>query len=466
VTQTSAAARTPAVSTFAELSAMLESAYQRIDSERERQCWIHVRPKEEVLIQLRSLCRDAASGIALPLLGVPFSVKDNIDVQGMPTTAACPEFGYVPQQSAQCVERLVAAGAVCLGKVNLDQFATGLSGVRSPYGACASVADARYISGGSSSGSAVTVAAGHVAFSLGTDTGGSGRIPAGFNGIIGIKPTLGRVSSRGLVPNCPTLDCVSIFCNSIADGRQILAIIEGYDETDPYSRPQPTEAAPLPKRFCFGRLSRAELKSFGVGECDDLYEKACERLARLGGKACEIDFTPFAEAGEMLFSGPWIAERYSAVSKLIDIDKGGLLDVTRDVLVSAERFTANDAFAAQHRLLRLRRQVQSQFATMDILAVPTAPRPFTFSEMAENPIVLNNQLGYYSYFANLLDLCGLAIPNGTLANGMPMGITLLAAAWHDMALLDFAERLLPDQRGAMFGLKAYATTSREASAAH
>jgi allophanate hydrolase len=359
----------------------------------------------------------------------------------MPTTAACPSFSHVPKQSAQCVERLTAAGAICLGKTNLDQFATGLSGARSPYGVCASVADARYVSGGSSSGSAVTVAAGHVAFSLGTDTGGSGRIPAGFNDIIGIKPTIGLVSSRGLLPNCPTIDCVSIFCNSIRDGRQILETIEGYDEADPYSRRRPGPRAPIPQRFCFGRVPRKELKSFGMPECDDLYEEACERFIRLGGHAVDIDFAPFAESGEMLFSGPWIAERHAAVSTLIDIGREDLLDVTRSVLRSAERFSAMDAFAAQHRLLRLRRQVESQFARMDVLIVPTAPRPFTIEEMIENPIALNTILGYYSYFANLLDLCGVAIPNRTLADGMPMGVTLLAPAWSDHSLLDLAERL-------------------------
>ncbi len=452
--QAAASSRAPFREPVAELSANLESAYRRIEGEPERHCWIHVRPLEETLEQLRSLCRRADSGQHLPLLGVPFSVKDNIDVEGMPTTAASPAFSYVPKHSAQCVERLVAAGAICIGKANLDQFATGLSGARSPYGACASVADARYVSGGSSSGSAVTVAAGHVAFSLGTDTGGSGRIPAGFNGIIGIKPTVGLVSSRGLVPNCPTLDCVSIFCNSIPDGRQVLEIMQGYDEADPYSRRGSDPASPIPERFRFGRIARRDLHSFGMPECDDLYEEACSRFISLGGRAIEIDFAPFAEAGEMLFSGPWIAERHSAISTLIDIGRHDLLEVTRNVLQSAERLSAMDAFAAQHRLLRLRRNVQSQFARMDVLVVPTAPRPFTIAEMAEDPIALNTILGYYSYFANLLDLCGVAVPNGTLPNGMPMGVTLLAPAWSDHALLDLAQRLQSSEQDARLALKA------------
>ncbi|XUJ34811.1 amidase family protein [Bradyrhizobium japonicum] len=222
----------------------IEAAYDRIEAERDRNCWIYLRPREEALEACRKLVARARTGEKLPLLGIPFGVKDNIDVEGMPTTAACPAFSYTPWHSAHSVERLTAAGAICLGKTNLDQFATGLSGARSPYGPCASVADARYIAGGSSSGSAVAVAAGHVAFALGTDTGGSGRIPAGFNNIVGIKPTVGLVSSRGLVPNCPTIDCVSVFCNTVSDGEAIIEIIEGFDFEDPYSRLPRTFSSP------------------------------------------------------------------------------------------------------------------------------------------------------------------------------------------------------------------------------
>lgn len=216
----------------AELASIITIAYERIERDRRRNCWIYVRPIEEALAEADALAQRAEK--VLPLLGVPFGVKDNIDVEGMPTTAACPSFEYVPAQSTRCVERLTAAGAICLGKTNLDRFATGLSGTRSPYGTCSSAANDLYISGGSSSGSAAAVASGHIAFALGTDTGGSGRIPAGFNGIIGIKPTVGLISSRGLVPNCPTLDCPSIFCNSIAEGRILLGLIEGFDDTDPF----------------------------------------------------------------------------------------------------------------------------------------------------------------------------------------------------------------------------------------
>jgi allophanate hydrolase len=460
VSQAVLPSRSRALRASAELTSTIATAYERIERDQHRNCWIYVRPMGEALAEAEALARRDAQGEFLPLLGVPFGVKDNIDVEGMPTTAACPSFAYVAERSARCVERLVAAGAICLGKTNLDQFATGLSGARSPYGACPSAADDRYISGGSSSGSAVAVAAGHVAFSLGTDTGGSGRIPAGFNGIVGIKPTVGFVSSRGLVPNCPTIDCPSIFCNSAAEGKLLLELIEGFDEEDPYSRKALGPPSAFPREFRFGRISGGQLNSFGMPECDALYEQACERLVRLGGRALEIDFTPFAEAGEMLFSGPWIAERYAAISKLFDIDRGNLLEVTRKVLHSAAQFTAADAFAAQHRLLKLRRQVQLLFKQIDVLMVPTAPRPFTIAEMLEDPITLNSRLGHYSYFANLLDLCAVALPNATLPTGMPMGVTLLAPAWHDHALLDFASRWQPDVGGALFDLKVCSRAAR------
>jgi allophanate hydrolase len=433
---------------------IIETAYRRIESEAYRNCWIHVRPRDEAREECRQQLARAQAGENLPLLGIPFGVKDNIDVQGMPTTAAYPAFSYLPSRSARSVERLIAAGAVCLGKTNLDQFATGLSGARSPYGSCASIADARYVSGGSSSGSAVAVAAGHVVFALGTDTGGSGRIPAGFNEVVGIKPTVGLVSSRGLVPNCPTIDCVSIFCNTVGDGEAILGVIEGFDPEDPYSRPATAFSGAGPARaFRFGRLAAADIECFGMPECAELYERACTRFSRLGGKAVEIDFAPFKQAGEMMFSGPWVAERRSAIEALTEIDSDGLLDVTKTVLRTAAGYSATDTFAAIHRLYRLRREVQSIFTDLDALVVPTAPRPFTLDDMHRDPVALNNRLGYYSYFANLLDLCAVAIPNAKLPDGMPMGVTLLAPAFRDRELIGLARQLEPGGSGAAFDLR-------------
>jgi allophanate hydrolase len=443
----------------------IETAYRRIEAECDRNCWIHVRPIAETRELCRAVMARADAGEALPLLGVLFGVKDNIDVADMPTTAACPTFSYMPARSARSVERLIAAGAICIGKTNLDQLATGLSGARSPYGACASVFDRAYVSGGSSSGSAVAVAAGHVAFALGTDTGGSGRIPAGFNDIVGIKPTVGLVSSRGLVPNCPTLDCVSIFCNSVQDGADVLGIIEGFDAEDCYSRPAPASvSARSAGPFRFGRLRAKDLEFFGMPECGTLYQQACDRFTGLGGTPVEIDFAPFAEAGQLMFAGPWVAERRAAISALMEVETDALLDVTRAVLRPAADYSAIDAFTSLHRLLRLRRQAQNILAGVDALVVPTAPRPFLLEDMNRDPIPLNNRLGHYSYFANLLDLCAVAIPNGVLPNGVPMGVTLLAPAWSDRALIALAKRLEVRAAGRPFALTSRARLAAPADA--
>jgi allophanate hydrolase len=404
--------------------------------------WIFLRPRGEALAACAEVEARRRAGEALPLYGVPFGVKDNIDVAGMPTTAACPAFSRLPSRSARSVELLLRAGAICLGKTNLDQFATGLSGARSPYGACASIGNPLYVSGGSSSGSAVVVATGHVAFALGTDTGGSGRIPAGFNGIVGVKPTAGRVSTRGLVPNCPSLDCVSVFALSVDDGARVLDVIDGFDPDDPFSRRPPARAGMSPPHaFTFGVLAARDREWYGMPECAALYEAACRRLARAGGTPVEIDFAPFREAGRMLFDGPWIAERRAALAPFIAGNRNALLEVTRAILDTADGYDAETAFAALHRLAELRRMVEQQFGLLAAIVVPTAPRPFTIAEMFADPIGLNNRLGHYSYFANLLDLCALALPNGVLGCGVPMGVTLLAPAWCDERLIAIARRL-------------------------
>ena len=413
----------------------------RIASRPAANAWIHVADDDRLRVATTELEQRHTAGEALPLYGVPFAVKDNIDVTGMPTTAACPDFSYMASRSAASVERLVRAGAICIGKTNLDQFATGLNGTRSPYGPCGSAGNPNYVSGGSSSGSGVTVGAGHVSFALGTDTGGSGRIPAGFNGIVGIKPTVGRVSSRGLVPNCPSLDCLSIFCQTVADGAELLSIIDGFDAADPYSRRTPSGGQPdLASAFRFGRLRPDQIECFGMVECASLYEAACQRLERIGGRALDVDFAPFAEAGQMLFDGPWIAERRASLEPFATEKSGSLLEVIAQVIVAADRYSAVDVFAGIRRLQQLRRRIEGLFADMDTFVVPTAPRPFTIEAMQSNPVELNNQLGYYSYGANLLDLCAVAVPNGVLSCGVPMGVTLLGPAWHDMKLCRLAER--------------------------
>ena len=420
-------------------SDVVAGLYDRIGAGRPE--WIYLRPRDEALRACADIEALRDAGETSPLFGIPFGVKDNIDVAGMPTTAGCPDFSYLPSRSARCVELLLQAGAICLGKTNLDQFATGLSGTRSPYGACSSIGNKLYVSGGSSSGSAVAVAAGHVSFTLGTDTGGSGRIPAGFNGIVGIKPTVGRVSTRGLVPNCPSLDCVSIFALTVDDGACVLKVVDGFDPDDPYSRPAPMCPGPSPSRsFVFGMLATKDRDWCGMPECGALYDAACAHLARMGGTPIEIDFAPYREAGRMLFDGPWIAERRAALTRLIAGDRAALLDVTRVVLDGGEGYDAEAAFAASHRLAWLRRMVERQFVSLDAIVVPTAPRPFTIAEMQADPIRLNSQLGFYSHFANLLDLCAIAAPAGALDCGVPMGVTLLAPAWRDARLVAIARR--------------------------
>jgi amidase/allophanate hydrolase len=415
----------------------------RIASRPAAHAWIHVADDDQLRATASKLEHRQKAGEALPLFGIPFGVKDNIDVVGMPTTAACPDFSYVPSQSATSVEHLVRAGAICIGKTNLDQFATGLSGTRSPYGACASFVNPTYVSGGSSSGSAVAVAAGHVSFALGTDTGGSGRIPAGFNGIVGIKPTVGRVSSRGLVPNCPSIDCVSIFSGTVSDGTEILSFLDGFDADDPYSRRPPAmpdiDASPS-SSFRFGRLRAGQIESFGMAECVALYEAACQRLERMGGRACEIDFDPFIEAGQMLFGGPWIAERRASLEPFVTENAHALLDVIAQVIDDADRYSAVNVFSGLRRLQHLRRDVETLFRDLETIVVPTAPRPFTVEAMLENAVELNTQLGYYSHGVNLLDLCGVAVPNAVLSCGAPMGVTFLGPAWHDEKLCRLAER--------------------------
>jgi amidase/allophanate hydrolase len=415
---------------------------QRIASGSGANAWIYLETDDRLRAAAERLEQRRKGGENLPLFGVPFGVKDNIHVAGMPTTAACPDFTTMPGQSARSVELLLGAGAICIGKTNLDQFATGLSGARSPYGACASIGNAAYVSGGSSSGSAVAVAAGHVSIALGTDTGGSGRVPAGFNGVVGIKPTVGRVSAVGLVPNCPSLDCVSVFANTVDDGTRILDIIDGFDPRDPYGkRPVvPPIGDDLAPQFRFGRLQPNQIECFGMTECGDLYEQACDRLQAVGGMPVEIDLAPFLEAGRMLFNGPWIAERKASLGSFVTHHPKSVLDVIAQVLSAADNVSGTSVFAGMRRLAELRRQTESIFDRVTTVMFPTAPRPFTIEAMNARPVELNTQIGYYTHAANLLDLCAVSVPNAVLACGVPMGVTLLGPAWHDRRIAAIARR--------------------------
>jgi allophanate hydrolase len=387
----------------------------------------------------RAATLEAAGPAGLPLYGVPFGVKDNIDVAGLDTTAACPGYAYRPERSATAVERLEAAGAICIGKTNLDQFATGLSGVRSPYGPCSSVFDPTYISGGSSSGSAVAVAAGMVSLALGTDTGGSGRIPAGWNNVVGLKPTRGLVGAGGLVPNCRTLDCVSIFALTVPDAVEALAVVAGWDERDPFSLTGAAACgatvAPAPPRFTFGVPSKA-----GGPVPDDpasqvLLDQAAARMVALGGVPVPVDFAPFVEASTLMFGGPWVAERLAALRSFVERAPGALLPVTRGIIVDGSaKWSAADTFEAMYRLQALKAVTRTVFGGIDLLLLPTAARPFTHAELEADPIGANNAIGAFSYFVNLLDLAALAVPNGFHPCGVASGVTLVAPAGADAML--------------------------------
>jgi len=382
---------------------------------------------------------------ALPLAGVPFAVKDNIDVQGMHTTAACPSFARRAERSATVVKRLLDAGAILIGKTNMDQFATGLVGTRTPFGACSSVFDSRYISGGSSSGSAVAVARELCAFSLGTDTAGSGRVPAAFNNLVGMKPTRGLISTSGVVPACRSLDCVSIFASSAGDARLVWNLARGLDAADPYSRTlsPAAEAAPwLGGPFRFGVPDDSDLQFFGDSEAEELFAGAIERLCDLGGIRTTIDFTAFRETAALLYSGPWVAERFAAVGQHVRSQPHHVNLTVAEIIMSGARYTAEDTFRALYRLEELKRRAAVEWSRMDVLLLPTAGTIYTIDAVDADPIRLNSNLGYYTNFVNLMDLAAIALPAGFRSTALPFGVSLIGPAFSDSALMTLGQRFL------------------------
>ena len=400
--------------------------------------WIHLLSADELAPHLARLA--AADPATLPLYGVPFAIKDNIDLAGVPTTAACPEFEYTPDASAFVVQRLLDAGAIPIGKTNLDQFATGLVGVRSPYGTPKNSFNPDYIPGGSSSGSAVAVATGIVSFALGTDTAGSGRVPASFNNLVGLKPTKGWFSTRGVVPACRSLDCVSVFGLTIRDASAVADIIGHYDEADPFARvarPDPLSTSD----FRFGIPRADQLNWFGDTLNAPLFEIALQRLEAAGGTRVEIDFAPFAAAARLLYEGPWVAERWSAIRTFHAEHADAIFPVTRQIIEGGAQLLAVDAFEAQYRLAALRRQADSTWSHIDTLVLPTAASIYTQAQLAAEPIKLNSILGTYTNFANLLDTAALAVPVGLREDGLPFGVTLFGPAWSDARLAALASPL-------------------------
>ena len=379
-------------------------------------------------------------GKTAPLAGKLFAVKDNIDVAGYATTAACPDFLRTPGQTATVVQNLLNVGATVVGKTNLDQFACGLVGTRSPYGAVPNAFNPRYISGGSSAGSAVAVALGLVDFALGTDTAGSGRVPAGLNNIVGLKPSRGLVSTHGILPACAHIDCPSIFARTVADAVEVMLAAAAYDPQDPFSRKLELDARAFPAQFRFGTPDAAHLQFFGDGLAQAAFHQACERLASLGGSTTPINYAPMAEAASALYEDAWVAERYAAIRPFFDAQPDAIHPVVRSIIATAKRFDAADLFDAMARMAAHRQRADALWSAVDVIVVPTAPTIYTIEEVNADPLVLNRRLGYYTNAVNLLDMAAIAVPSSIRPDGLPFGITLIGPAGSELRLADLAAR--------------------------
>ena len=408
-------------------------SFQRIRDHNDPAVFISLRDEQQALAEAEAL--SAKDPALRPLYGVPVAVKDNIDALGMRTTAACPAFAYSPAQDATAVARLRAAGAIIIGKTNLDQFATGLVGVRSPYGIPNNPMRGDLIPGGSSSGSAVAVSAGLVPLALGTDTAGSGRVPAMLNNIVGLKPSLGLISTAGLVPACRTLDCISVFSLTVDDAMTALGVMAGPDGADPFSRDRPLAAMTgFPPALRLGVPRQGQLIFFGDKAAEQAYGDAIARWTALGASLVEFDLEPLYETARLLYEGPWVAERYLVIRDLLASSPEAIHPVTREITIAGARLSAADTFAALYRLQALRKISERAFADIDALVLPTAPTAYSTAQVLANPVELNSRLGTYTNFVNLLDLCGLAVPAAIRHDDIPFGITLLAPAGHDAQL--------------------------------
>jgi len=418
--------------------------------------WISVASEESLLVAARNLEARRLAGERLPLYGIPFGVKDNIDVAGLATTAACPAFSYAPPVSAFAVERLEAAGGLVIGKTNLDQFATGLVGVRSPFGPPRNAFNADYVAGGSSSGSALAVALGEVAFTLGTDTAGSGRVPAAFNNVVGLKPSPGVISTAGVVPACRSLDCISVFASTCEDAAAIAELMRGFNPADPFSRPTADSVAFVPalgagarapaslEPFRFGVPRPVDRDFLGDARAAVAFERAVECCLGLGGAVVEVDLAPFLETGRLLYDGPFVAQRLQAAGRLLAERPESLLPPIRSILEGATRCTAQAAFDAEAQLVLLRRQISSLWPTVDFILMPTAPTIPRVDAVQQDPLHLNTALGRYTTFVNLLDLAALAVPTGLRDDGLPAGVTLMGPWGSDARLAAYGTRIHRD----------------------
>lgn len=419
---------------------VVSTVFERIEACTDQAIWISLAEKEQALARARQLEADDISCCDLPLFGIPFAIKDNIDATGFATTAGCPDFAYQPDEDATVVRQLLAAGAILIGKTNLDQFATGLVGTRSPFGVPRSVFNSEYISGGSSSGSAVAVAAGLVSFALGTDTAGSGRVPAAFNNLVGVKPTKGLVSNRGVVPACRSLDCVTVFAASCGEADLVRRVMQCTDSEDPYSRKEKINLLPY-EGFRFGILAESQQEFFDDHEAKSLYEKSIANLAELGGTAVEFDYRPFQKSAELLYSGPWVAERYAAVGAFCADHASSVDPTVRIIIEGSDGLTAVDAFRGQYALQEYARHCDDEWKKVDLLLLPTTPTTYKVAEVEQDPLRLNSRLGTYTNFVNLLDCSAVAVPAGFRASsGLPFGVSLIAPAYCDEALAQLADK--------------------------
>jgi allophanate hydrolase len=416
---------------------VVETIFERIAAADDPGIFIHLADKARLMRQIAALGPFDIK--AKPLWGIPFAVKDNIDVAGMPTTAGCPDYAYMPDKDATVVALLKRAGALVVGKTNLDQFATGLVGVRTPYPIPRNAVDPKLVPGGSSSGSAVATARGIVSFALGTDTAGSGRIPAGLNNIVGLKPTIGALSTSGVVPACRTLDCVSIFALSVDDAYTVLSVAARHDPADPYSKPVAVAPlAPRPPVLTVGVPAKACLQFFGDAAMEAGFDAALATIASLGCDLVELPFQDFLATADLLYGGAWVAERYAAIAEFMDSHEASLHPVTLTIIGGARKLSAADAFNGFYALQALKAKLAPLIASVDLFCVPTAPTHYSVEAVLLDPIATNIRLGTYTNFVNLLDLCGIAVPAGTRKDGLPMSVTLLAAAGKDALAAELA----------------------------
>jgi len=428
---------------------VVQAVIDRINADQDDAVWIHRLPTAEIMERasiLNEIVRSDPRMLGkLPLFGLPFAVKDNIDVAGQPTSAACPAFTYIAERDATVVAKLLAAGAILIGKTNMDQFATGLVGTRSPFGIPRNPFNKEYIPGGSSSGSAVAVAKGYVSFALGTDTAGSGRIPAALNNVVGLKPTRGVISNFGVVPACRSLDCVSIFAGTVSAAMSVADVLAGYDVKDPFSRREAAsqryamQRAPTQWRVAIPRAD--QLTFFGDDAAAKEFQAALATAVSLGAEVVEIDFSPFLEAAALLYRGPWLGERVLVARELLKRSPEEIHPDVRAPLLRAKDYSASDTFEAYHALKALRRRVEMALGKVDCMLVPSYGRAYRIDEVLANPQELNSNLGYYTNFVNLLDLCAVAVPSGFLPSGVPCGVTLIGVPFSENKLAAFADQL-------------------------